>query len=107
MHAWRSPETCTFAAFIYEKGKDRLLQYMIGTDKDDVILRPMDGAAQPHLQGSGRASPYHTVSGLLYRAGTFVYNDERETRISELMAERSRYLSESFTWAGPDHSQMK
>jgi hypothetical protein len=43
----------------------------------------------------------------MYRAGTFVYNDERETRILELMAERSRYHSESFTWAGPDHSQMK
>jgi hypothetical protein len=37
LHAWRSPETCTFATFIYEKGSERLLRHIIGTDETEVI----------------------------------------------------------------------
>ena len=39
LHTWRSPEVCTFAAFIYKKNLPRLLRYIIGTDEDDVIRR--------------------------------------------------------------------
>jgi hypothetical protein len=39
LRAWRSPEVCTFAPFIYEKSLPRLLRYIIGADEDDVIRR--------------------------------------------------------------------
>jgi hypothetical protein len=34
--------TSTFAVFIYEKGKARLLRHMTGIDKDDVIRRALE-----------------------------------------------------------------
>jgi hypothetical protein len=42
LHAWRSPETCTFAAFIYEKGQERLLQHITGTNENEAIRQAME-----------------------------------------------------------------
>jgi hypothetical protein len=33
LHAWQSPETCTFAAFIYEKGQEQLLRHITGDQR--------------------------------------------------------------------------
>jgi hypothetical protein len=41
LHAWRSPETCTFATFIYEKGSERLLRHTSGTDENEVIRQAL------------------------------------------------------------------
>jgi hypothetical protein len=41
LHAWRSPETCTFATFIYEKGLERLLRHITGTDENEVIRQAL------------------------------------------------------------------
>jgi hypothetical protein len=41
LHAWRSPESCMFATFIYEKVAERLLRHFIGTDEDDVIRQAL------------------------------------------------------------------
>jgi hypothetical protein len=41
LHAWRSPEVCTFAAFIHDKSLPRLLRYMIGTDENEVIRQAL------------------------------------------------------------------
>jgi hypothetical protein len=39
--AWRSAETCTFATFIYEKGSERLLRHITGTDENEVIRQAL------------------------------------------------------------------
>jgi hypothetical protein len=41
LHAWRSAETCTFATFIYEKGSERLLRHITGTDENEVIRQAL------------------------------------------------------------------
>ena len=41
LHAWRSPETCTFATFIYEKDSQRLLRHITGTDQNEVIRQAL------------------------------------------------------------------
>ena len=37
LHAWRSPESASFAAFIYEKAGRRLLRHFTGSDENEVI----------------------------------------------------------------------
>jgi hypothetical protein len=41
LHGSRSAETGTFVAFIYEKGSERLLRHITGTDEDEVILQSL------------------------------------------------------------------
>jgi hypothetical protein len=41
LHAWRSPETRTFAAFIYEKDGKRILRYFTGPDENEVIRKAL------------------------------------------------------------------
>jgi hypothetical protein len=41
LHAWRSPETSTFATFIYEKDSERLLRHISGTDENEVIRQAL------------------------------------------------------------------
>ena len=36
------PSTCTFAAFINEEGRERLLRHMTRTDEDNVIRRALE-----------------------------------------------------------------
>jgi hypothetical protein len=40
--AWRTPVTCTFAAFIYEKTPKCLLLHIAGSDEDAVILKALE-----------------------------------------------------------------
>jgi hypothetical protein len=42
LHAWRTPATCTFAAFIYEKVPKRLLLHIAGSDEDEVIRKALE-----------------------------------------------------------------
>src|SRR5262249_54839822 len=42
LHAWRTPETCTFAAFIYEKAPRRLLLHIAGSDEDEVTRKALE-----------------------------------------------------------------
>jgi hypothetical protein len=42
LHAWRSLEACMFATFIYEKGSERLMRYIIDTDESKVIRRALE-----------------------------------------------------------------
>ena len=42
MHVWRSPDACTFATFIYEKGTERLLRHFTGTDENEVIRQALE-----------------------------------------------------------------
>jgi hypothetical protein len=37
LHAWRSPESHSFATFIHEKGAERLLRHFTGSDENKVI----------------------------------------------------------------------
>ncbi len=37
LHAWRSPECASLAAFIYEKTGERLLRHFTGPDENEVI----------------------------------------------------------------------
>jgi hypothetical protein len=39
LHAWRSAEGCTLAAFVYEKTAERLLRHFIGADAGDAATR--------------------------------------------------------------------
>jgi hypothetical protein len=39
--AWRSAESCTFAAFIYEKAGERLLRHFTGSDENEVIRQAL------------------------------------------------------------------
>jgi hypothetical protein len=41
LHAWRSPETCTFAAFVYERVPERLVRHFTGTDENEVIRQAL------------------------------------------------------------------
>ena len=41
LHASRSGDSGTFVTFIYEKGSERLLRHLIGTDEDEVILQAL------------------------------------------------------------------
>jgi hypothetical protein len=41
LQARRSAETCTFAIFIYEKGSERLLRHITGTDENEVIRQAL------------------------------------------------------------------
>jgi hypothetical protein len=41
LHAWRSPETCTFATFIYEKNPERLVRHLTGNDETEVIRQAL------------------------------------------------------------------
>jgi len=34
-------QPCTFATFIYEKGSERLLRHITGTDENDVIRQAL------------------------------------------------------------------
>ena len=34
LHAWRSPDVCTFATFIYDKGSEPLLRHFTGADEE-------------------------------------------------------------------------
>jgi hypothetical protein len=42
LHAWRSPETSTFATFIYEKDSEQLLRHFTGTDEAEVIRQALE-----------------------------------------------------------------
>jgi hypothetical protein len=46
LHTWRNPETCTFAAFIYEKATERLLRHFTGTDETEVIRQALEWCEQ-------------------------------------------------------------
>jgi hypothetical protein len=37
LHAWRSPEGASFATFIFEKARERLLRHFTGWDEKKVI----------------------------------------------------------------------
>jgi hypothetical protein len=37
LHAWRSADVCTFAAFVYVKSPERLLRHFTGSDENEVI----------------------------------------------------------------------
>jgi len=37
LHAWRSPESDSFATFIHEKAAERLLRHFTGSDENKVI----------------------------------------------------------------------
>jgi hypothetical protein len=41
LHAWPSPETISFATFVYEKGAGRLLRHITGTDENEVIRQAL------------------------------------------------------------------
>ena len=41
LHAWRSGESCTFATFIYEKARGRLLRHFTGSDENEVIRQAL------------------------------------------------------------------
>jgi hypothetical protein len=41
LHAWRSPDTSTFATFIYKKDSERLLRHISGTDENEVIRQAL------------------------------------------------------------------
>jgi hypothetical protein len=41
LHAWRSPESDSFATFIYEKAAERLLRQFIGADENKVIRQAL------------------------------------------------------------------
>jgi hypothetical protein len=37
LHAWLSPESASFATFIYEKAGERFLRHFTGSDENEVI----------------------------------------------------------------------
>ena len=39
LHAWRSPESDSFARFIYEKAAERLLRHFTGADENEVLRK--------------------------------------------------------------------
>jgi hypothetical protein len=41
LHAWRSAERCSFAAFIYERADERLLRHFTGSDENEVIRQAL------------------------------------------------------------------
>ncbi len=41
LHAWRSPESASFATFIYEKAAERLLRHFTGSDENQVIRQAL------------------------------------------------------------------
>ena len=41
LHAWRNAVDSTFATFIYEKARERLLQHITGTDENEVIRQAL------------------------------------------------------------------
>jgi len=41
LHAWRSPESDSFATFIYEKADERLLRHFTGADENKVIRQAL------------------------------------------------------------------
>jgi hypothetical protein len=41
LHAWRSPESASFATFIYEKAAERLLRHFTGADENKVIRQAL------------------------------------------------------------------
>jgi hypothetical protein len=41
LHGWRTPESCTFATFIYEKNPERLVRHITGTDEAEVIRQAL------------------------------------------------------------------
>jgi hypothetical protein len=40
-HAWLSPESASFATFIYEKAGERLLRHFTGSDENEVIRQAL------------------------------------------------------------------
>jgi hypothetical protein len=41
LHAWRSPESDSFATFTYEKVGERLLRHFTGSDENEVIRQAL------------------------------------------------------------------
>ena len=39
LYAWLSPESASFATFIYEKAGERLLRHFTGSDENNVIRK--------------------------------------------------------------------
>ena len=62
LHASRGAESDTYVTFIYEKGSDRLLRHIVGTDQNEVIdqalawsesnPQPISPQALDRLQGA-------------------------------------------------------
>jgi len=41
LHAWRSAERPTFAAFVYQRSSERLLRHFTGSDENEVIWQAL------------------------------------------------------------------
>jgi hypothetical protein len=39
LHAWRSPESASFATFIYEKASERVLRHFTSADENEVLRK--------------------------------------------------------------------
>jgi hypothetical protein len=46
LHAWGSPETISFATFVYEKAAGRLLRHFTGSDENEVIRQALKWCEQ-------------------------------------------------------------
>jgi hypothetical protein len=79
LHAWRSPETCTFAAFIYEKGQERLLRHITGTNENETIRQAMEWCekltvADFVLRGAVRNESRHSLNPATSPASIAAWN---------------------------------
>jgi len=62
LHAWRSPETCTFAASIHEKGQERLLRHITGTNENEAIRQAMEWCEKLTVADSFCVAPCERIA---------------------------------------------
>src|SRR6267378_8427054 len=62
LHAWRHAESGTFAMFVYEKGSERLLQHITGTNENEAIRQAMEWCEKLTVADSFCVAPCERIA---------------------------------------------